>query len=1028
MQKEKSPLLRTFLKNFSQKQTKTWLILSILNKKQFFISLDPLALVIHNILHGRPEFSSWGDGSFMRKILLSTCLCLVVIGNSWLFTMAQAEGDKPLAQTPAVADDPSVDQNETEGPPSYFDYYQRYSGENQPVGFQKVAATAMSAAQASDMAVETVSDRKAAVIGNGNEWCEWSIEVAQEGNYEIWLDYLTLPGKEKEILLSISVDGALPYAEADKLVLSRVWKYSTTGGTYERDSQGNDIQPGQVENPRWQSRSLLDVQGLYAQPYFFHLTEGTHTIRLTAKRGAAAIGEIRIGNPQEPVSYDEYAAAHADQKVQGETLFIRQAEQAFEKSSPQLYPTYDRGNAATQPNDPAQLRLNTIGQSNWGTPGDSISWEVNVPQAGLYRIALRARQNYNQGMKSYRTLRINGEIPFAEAESIAFPYSQSWYVQVLGDETPYEIYLEPGDILTLSCTSGEMSEVLRNVRESILRLNEVYRQIIAVTSTDPDIYQDYSLEMQIPGLETQLKELGDFLSHTADLAQAVTGTRGSQAAELDYVAVMMYEFAENPVIIPERLSRMKDEINAVASMLNTLGQIPLELDYIAFLQTDAPVPAADASLWNRFVFAWKQFTASFLQDYSSLGGSGEEAGPAIKVWVSTGRDQARIIKNMISGQFTYQTGIPVELNMVDTGSTLIKAALAGKGPDVALQTGNAMELAYRGALVDLSQYDLSEIQHQFFEETWVPYRYNGGLYALPETQTFDVLFYRTDVFQDLGLTVPDTWDDFYQVLARLQKNNLEVGIPEINALNMGVSDGVFTFDKLLLQKGESYYNSRLTATTFSSEAAYQAFEEWVNLYKVYGLSRQYDFYSRFRSGEMPLAIQNYSAYNQLAKAAPELQGLWEMAPIPGTRQADGSIDRSESCTFTGCFMLNSAKEKGVDQEAIQFMTWWVDGDTQAAYGQELESALGIAARYTPANKEALEKLDWTAEEQEVLLGQMAFVKPIEQIPGNYIIGRSLTTAFRAAVTGQTGIRQAFTNSTKTINDEITRKRREFNLD
>jgi ABC-type glycerol-3-phosphate transport system substrate-binding protein len=254
-----------------------------------------------------------------------------------------------------------------------------------------------------------------------------------------------------------------------------------------------------------------------------------------------------------------------------------------------------------------------------------------------------------------------------------------------------------------------------------------------------------------------------------------------------------------------------------------------------------------------------------------------------------------------------------------------------------------------------------------------------------------------------------------------------VGIPEINSLNMGVSEGIATFDKFLLQTKGQYYNTKQTASLFNTSAAYNAFEKWVKLYRQYGLDREYNFYSRFRTGEMPMAIQNYSAYNLLVQAAPELQGLWAMAPIPGTKQDDGTIDRSESGNVAGCIMLNSAKTKGVDKETLKFLKWWVSAQTQTDYGNELEATLGVAARYSPANMNVMPKLGWSDDELAILKGQMTWVKPIPQVPGNYLIARSLTTSFRSAVTSQNNIQQALTICNKNINDEITRKRKEFNL-
>lgn len=60
----------------------------------------------------------------------------------------------------------------------------------------------------------------------------------------------------------------------------------------------------------------------------------------------------------------------------------------------------------------------------------------------------------------------------------------------------------------------------------------------------------------------------------------------------------------------------------------------------------------------------------------------------------------------------------------------------------------------------------------------IPYKYNGKYYALPETQSYDMLFYRTDVFEELGLVPPETWQDFYEMIPILQQNNMLIGIPE----------------------------------------------------------------------------------------------------------------------------------------------------------------------------------------------------------------------------------------------------------
>ena len=295
---------------------------------------------------------------------------------------------------------------------------------------------------------------------------------------------------------------------------------------------------------------------------------------------------------------------------------------------------------------------------------------------------------------------------------------------------------------------------------------------------------------------------------------------------------------------------------------------------------------------------------------------------------------------------------------------------------------------------------------------------------MPETQNFDMLFYRTDVFAELGLTPPETWEEFYAAVEVLQKNNLGVGVLETSTANAGVSSGIGFFDKMLLQRGGTYYTEDLTQTAFDTQAAYDAFEEWTELYTEYGLDRTFDFYSRFRTGDMPMGIMTYTMYNQLYAAAPEIRGLWAMTLVPGTRQEDGSILRTETAAGTGAVML-----QGGDREAAwEFLKWWAGDDVQTAYGTELEASLGVLARYDAANITAFNNLGWGDEEKAALSAQWEEVTDIMQIPGNYFISRCLTNAFRAVVDQEYNPVRALNTYNKDMNAEIERKRQEFHLD
>ena len=656
-----------------------------------------------------------------------------------------------------------------------------------------------------------------------------------------------------------------------------------------------------------------------------------------------------------------------------------------------------------------------------------------MPTDGWYQLGFKARQNYQQGVRAFRTLYIDDEIPFAEAELLGFSYDLQWYQFVPGSEEgdPYLFWLKAGEhTLTLECAGGPMAEVLKGMNDAVLQLNTIYRSIIMVTGITPDIYRTFYLEDEIPTLRQDLIDAKEQMEGLYDRLLEVSGKNGSHAATVKQVAHMIETFLEEPLEIPSRIQSFKDNIESMGSILLALGQQPLELDTIT-VSAGTPMPEVKATFWEDAKFQFNSFLASFFEDYSAVGGTNEGANP-LTIWISHGRDQAQILKKLVDDLFTPQTGIYTNMSIVNVAagmsqSTLVQATLAGKGPDVALFTpkDTPINLAMRGALCDLSKLDgFDQMQDRFYDSAWIPYRYNGGVYAVPETQNYEMLFYRTDIFQQLELTVPQTWEEFYSCIALLQKNNLQVGVLETNSLNAGISSGISFFDKILLQNGGQYYTDDQKKTAFDTQIAYNAFTQWTELYTEYGLDRSFDFYNRFRTGEMPLGIMTYTLYNQLYAAAPEIRGLWAFAPVPGTQTADG-LNRAESAAGTAAIILENAADK---QAAFRFVDWWTSTDIQSKFGNELEAILGIAARYDTANVQAFDNLAWSKEEAQQLKAQWASVTDIPQIPGNYFISRCLTNAFRIVVDENVNPVRTLGSYNKDMNSEIARKRKEFHLD
>ena len=173
---------------------------------------------------------------------------------------------------------------------------------------------------------------------------------------------------------------------------------------------------------------------------------------------------------------------------------------------------------------------------------------------------------------------------------------------------------------------------------------------------------------------------------------------------------------------------------------------------------------------------------------------------------------------------------------------------------------------------------------------------------------------------------------------------------------------------------------------------------------------------------MALAIEPYNQVNYLYSAAPELDGLWDIAVLPSTVREDGSESGVVTCSSTGCIALKGTEHP---EEAYRFLSWWVSGKTQGDFGTQVEQTLGVAARYGTANLEAFERIPWSAEQAAIIREQRSRTVAVEQIPGNYYIARNLAFAFRAVVYNKANLRETLYKYNIEINKELARKQKEF---
>ena len=913
---------------------------------------------------------------------------------------------------------------------SYEDYLKTFKNSKYPKGMVCVEGGAFLEASPGFESIKNYMDSETSVVLTQEEGSvTWEIKVPEEGFYNIAIEYYPLPGKNSAIERELYINGELPFDGAQYLEFSRGWEDSNA---IERDSRNNDIRPKQQEVYEWRKSYFSDSEGYYNSNYQFYFNKGINTVTLASVKEPMAISKLVLTQEETTKSYTDYLTFWQSQGAKEVTLqdpIKIQGEHAVQKSDSTLYPISDRTSPMTEPYHASKTRLNTIGGSNWKMVGQWISWDVEVPENGFYELAFKYRQNIKPGVTVVRSLKIDGELPFEEAQELKFLYKNDWQAMKLGEDEPYKFYLEAGThrLMMEVVLGNEMAELLRIADDSILELNRAYRQLLMVIGTSPDTLRDYQLELKTPQALQILEEQYSVLKLLSErLSIYSKGSKGSDSVAIDNLLNQLEMMHKKPASIAKQWAAFKDNIVALGSWTLSMKEQPLEVDYLLVQSPGSKLPKVNADFFAKITHEIKAFLASFKEDYDSIGEVYE--GEAIDVWMLAdgasvtsmsggGRDQATVIKDLVDNYFVPEHNIPVNIKLVNR-DVLLSATLAGEGPDVALGVGGKEPVNYalRNAVVDLTQFeDFEEVRDWFHKDSLVQFTYNDSIYALPQTMSFQVLFYRADILKELGLGVPRTLDDFYHCLSVIQKNNMNVGtVPDYTSYAM-----------YLYQHGGQYYSEDGQSSGLDTEAAVQAFTTWTSNYANYKMPVSYDFANRFRTGEMPLAIADYTNYTYLSVFAPEIRGLWSFTTVPGYVNKVGEIDKSVVASQVASIILSTSNKQ---EEAWQFLKWWMSEETQTSYGNEIENILGVSGRVATAHLGALQNLPWSSRDYNQLLKQLEWVKVVPEVPGGYFTERHIRNAFYTVYNTQEDPRETLEDIVKTINNEITNKRIEFGLD
>ena len=385
---------------------------------------------------------------------------------------------------------------------------------------------------------------------------EWEIEIAEAGLYNISVAYYSIPGRSSDIQRTLLINGEMPFFEAGALEFTRIWVNETD--EFQEDNRGNQIRPNQIEKHMWQEAVLSSPQNGFSQPLYFYLSAGVNRIALVSVREPMLIRSLTIFQSAEIIPYSEAAAGFSGLSAASGDIIHIPGQLANRKSSPMLFPVADRSSPAPTPYSARLIKLNTIGGGAWSIPGQWIEWDFYVEESGLYNIGMSVKQNFIDNAHVYRSITINGQHPFLEMEAVPFAFSSTWRVDTLGGrQEPFLFYFTPGwHTIRMEATMGAYSDYMREVQESLLRLSELYRQIVMITGTSPDVFRDYQVARRLPHLGDALRAEREIMDRVHSGLSAISGQAAPRDAVIRTMSTHLTRMYENIDDVPQSLSLM----------------------------------------------------------------------------------------------------------------------------------------------------------------------------------------------------------------------------------------------------------------------------------------------------------------------------------------------------------------------------------------------------------------------------------------------------------------------------------------
>lgn len=859
------------------------------------------------------------------------------------------------------------------------------------------------------------------VILDYKDSTEYKITLEDEGLYYIAIDFKAYGNSLADFIVDVKVNGEQAFNEMKNIILPLTWMDGTKD--FPKDRYEDETAPPQLRKDTWENLYLYNNMYYSAKPLLFYLHKGENIISITnVSNDGLGLSKLMIEAPENnDISYADYRKSHEGALVT-DLIEINSTSYIEKNTTGAMYSA--ENNPVLTPHDSKFKKINVL---SWSDAGSEITFPVEIKKEGFYQIAMHYK-NTKQEFGVFNTIKIDGKVPFSELYNYVFDATgNAWDNEVLQSEdgTPYEIFFTEGThTITLRAEQEKLAKAYRYARLIAEHVTKFELEITKITGSVKDKNRTWKMVQYIPNIAAYLDAYDTLMHYIKYTLQEYTpnGVNSAIFSELDKASALIKKMAEYPdeiALYKEDLTGKDNSVlTAMASFSSDLVKQNYSLDMI-YVYGNKKLPRAKASVFAAVSNNLKGLFSTFTSDKYDV--SNEE--DSLNIWVNRALTHVDLLQKMVDSEFTPKTGIKVKISAMPDANKLTLAASAKETPDVALgiQSHIPFDLASRGALYDLTQFpDFWSVANRFVPGSFVSYLYNEGIYAIPETLNFHSVIYRKDILANLGLTPPDTWTDVVDMLPTLQRFGMNF------YHNISTGDGYkwfFQTAPLIFQNGGKLYTDNGLKTAIDEPNSVKGLQALGNLFIAYSLDPQVNsFFNSFRSSTLPIGIVDLENYILIKNGAPELDGQWGLSAYPGTKNAEGTVERWYIANGSGGIIFN---DSDMIADSWTFLKWWTEYETQIDYTYTLRSTYGKQFVWMSSNVDAVKDSPFPQGDKEVILEQIKWLRDVPRTPGQYLLERSISDIWNDMVFKGISAQVAVDEKSIAINREIRKKMSEL---